>query len=223
MTTEAQVAANRRNAQQSTGPRTAEGKRRVARNAVTHGLDCGAVLLPGEDAAAFAQYRAAMVADHQPVGAEEQDCVERMVAAQWRIRRLWQAEAEIHGQAGQRLGFKPNAGTAVLFDLQNEKGFAYLDRKEAALTRAYERASRRLQELQDLRRKGVRHVIEEEQEAPEAAPATEAASGQERVSDAGLPAAPEGTPSDASACNPSANGNSAEQSQSGAGGGRAAA
>jgi hypothetical protein len=32
------AAANRRNARQSTGPRTAQGKRSVARNAVRHGL-----------------------------------------------------------------------------------------------------------------------------------------------------------------------------------------
>jgi hypothetical protein len=37
MTTEAQVAANRRNAQKSTGPRTEEGKAKVALKAVTHG------------------------------------------------------------------------------------------------------------------------------------------------------------------------------------------
>src|SRR5258706_5618755 len=38
MATERQIAANRRNAQKSTGPRTAAGKRRAARNAYRHGL-----------------------------------------------------------------------------------------------------------------------------------------------------------------------------------------
>ena len=38
MTTEAQVCANRANAQKYTGPQTAEGKATVAQNAVTHGL-----------------------------------------------------------------------------------------------------------------------------------------------------------------------------------------
>ena len=38
MTTNRQRAANHRNAQRSTGPRTASGRRRVAMNAVTHGL-----------------------------------------------------------------------------------------------------------------------------------------------------------------------------------------
>jgi hypothetical protein len=38
MATERQIAANCRNAQRSTGPRTAAGKRRAARNALRHGL-----------------------------------------------------------------------------------------------------------------------------------------------------------------------------------------
>jgi hypothetical protein len=38
MTSEAKIAANRRNARLSTGPRTAAGKMRVRRNALRHGL-----------------------------------------------------------------------------------------------------------------------------------------------------------------------------------------
>jgi hypothetical protein len=38
MATEAQIAANRRNAKKSTGPKTPEGKKTVSQNAVRHVL-----------------------------------------------------------------------------------------------------------------------------------------------------------------------------------------
>ena len=41
MASERQIAANRRNAQKSTGPRSVEGKKRVSRNAYRHGLAAG--------------------------------------------------------------------------------------------------------------------------------------------------------------------------------------
>ena len=49
MASEAQIAANRANAQRSTGPRSEEGKARVAQNGLKHGLCSTRVLLPGED------------------------------------------------------------------------------------------------------------------------------------------------------------------------------
>jgi hypothetical protein len=172
MTTQAQVEANRRNAQQSTGPKTHEGKRRVSRNAITHGLDCQEILLPDENRGELLAYRQKMIADHQPVGAEEQDCVERMVSANWRIRRGWRAETGAYAQQRYRLR-NPDYDVAacVINDQGKEKAFAYLDRKEAHLSREYARCSKRLQELQDMRRKGTRHEMEEALE-PESQEAT---------------------------------------------------
>lgn len=50
-TSAARMAANRRNAQQSTGPRTPEGKERSRANAVKHGLTGAGIALPKEDRA----------------------------------------------------------------------------------------------------------------------------------------------------------------------------
>ena len=44
-TSEKQIAANQRNAQKPTGPRTPEGKRAASRNAVKHGLNVCAIIL----------------------------------------------------------------------------------------------------------------------------------------------------------------------------------
>ncbi len=46
---EAKLEANRRNAKLSSGPRTAEGKRRSSQNAVTHGLRAETLVLLDED------------------------------------------------------------------------------------------------------------------------------------------------------------------------------
>ena len=47
MATERQIAANRRNAVKSTGPRSSAGKRRARRNSYRHGLSVGAAGRPG--------------------------------------------------------------------------------------------------------------------------------------------------------------------------------
>jgi hypothetical protein len=47
MATERQIAANRRNAVKSTGPRSSAGKRRARRNSYRHGLSVGAAERPG--------------------------------------------------------------------------------------------------------------------------------------------------------------------------------
>ena len=87
MTTAAQVAANRLNAQKSTGPRTAEGKAAVTQNAVQHGLRAQAVVLPGEDGQEYARYRGHMKEQLQPADIQEIELAERIVGLSWRLRR----------------------------------------------------------------------------------------------------------------------------------------
>lgn len=92
MTSEKQLAANRRNAEKSTGPRTSEGKAIVARNALQHGLLAQDALLPGEDAGELAMMSERLAEELQPEGELEQMLVERVVGAMWRLRRLGRIE-----------------------------------------------------------------------------------------------------------------------------------
>ncbi len=63
---EAKLAANRRNAARSTGPRTPEGKERSRRNALKHGLTGSGVALPDEDRAEIDRRYAALQSEMSP-------------------------------------------------------------------------------------------------------------------------------------------------------------
>jgi hypothetical protein len=88
MATPVQTAANRQNALASTGPRTTDGKRRSARNAVCHGLRSEQPVLPGEDAEAWQTHQAGIVANLAPAGSLETELARRVALSLWRLRRL---------------------------------------------------------------------------------------------------------------------------------------
>ena len=62
MTSLKQIEANRRNAEDSTGPRSKAGKQRSSRNAVRHGLTAETVIEPLEDAEDYAAFEEAIAA-----------------------------------------------------------------------------------------------------------------------------------------------------------------
>jgi len=61
-----QLAANRANAQLSTGPTSSEGKAKVSHNALKTGLTGRTVLLPTDDVAAYKQHVERVLLDYQP-------------------------------------------------------------------------------------------------------------------------------------------------------------
>ena len=95
MTSDKQADANRRNALQSTGPKTPEGKDAVRLNALKHGLLSQELLLPGEDEAALMGLTERLMADLQPEGALEILLVEDIIVAYWRLRRFRRVEADM--------------------------------------------------------------------------------------------------------------------------------
>src|SRR6266566_7794399 len=87
-----QIEANRRNAKQSTGPRTSTGKTKVAMNAVKHGLLAQQVVLPNEDEEEFAEFTFRLAHELLPVGELEDLLVGMIAACAWRLRRLQRVE-----------------------------------------------------------------------------------------------------------------------------------
>jgi hypothetical protein len=85
---EKQLAANRANAQFSTGPRTVEGKRKVSQNRITHGLTGHATLIPGEDPQAFQTLCLRLNLELAPATSVENALVDTIANAQWRAHRI---------------------------------------------------------------------------------------------------------------------------------------
>jgi hypothetical protein len=102
MTSPRQITANRLNALRSTGPRTAEGKRRSRQNAWRHGLTAETVITALEDTGDYQTLQARMVAEYLPRTATERELVARLTSVLWRLRRataietgLFQMQAEL--------------------------------------------------------------------------------------------------------------------------------
>ena len=95
MATKKQIAANRRNAQKSTGPRTPEGKARSSKNAITHGLCSRDIIIPGESRESFEALHQGFRDSFQPVDAFEESLVLQMAIAQWRSFRLVRGESAL--------------------------------------------------------------------------------------------------------------------------------
>jgi hypothetical protein len=181
MPTERQIAASRANGAKSRGPKTEEGRRKVAFNAIRHGLTARDVVIANESKENFQELLATYLAELEPVGEIEYGFVEQMVAAKWRIRRAWSIEAaiydlEIDRQApGVEEEFETitHASRAALAYMEIGKSsgaLANLSRHEARLERSYERALNNLRKTQQLRRAEPQPIVE-----PEPAPATESA------------------------------------------------
>src|SRR3990172_7614324 len=100
MTTEAQINANRQNAQRSTGPKSPQGKARAALNALKHGLRARIIIedthsITGERSAPFAALLSDLVAELAPVGVLESHCVETIALSIWRLRLVIRKELDL--------------------------------------------------------------------------------------------------------------------------------
>ena len=73
MATGAQINANQRNANKSTGPRTQDGKSISKLNTVKHGLTAESVVIRGEDPDEFDDLRHELEQELEPVGRLECD------------------------------------------------------------------------------------------------------------------------------------------------------
>ena len=88
MISEKQLAANRRNALRSTGPRTEEGKKASALNARRHNLTGQVTAMTDADRIMHDAFSAAIVENLAPEGAMETQLAQRIATDSWRLNRI---------------------------------------------------------------------------------------------------------------------------------------
>ena len=95
MATEAQMTANRKNAESSTGPTSQEGKARSSLNAIKTGLTARTMVFTPEDAQIYQQFSARLHTKYAPVDDDEKDLVQVIIDCEWRLRDVAPLEAAI--------------------------------------------------------------------------------------------------------------------------------
>jgi hypothetical protein len=162
MATEAQIAANRRNAQHSTGPKTDAGKEKSAQNALKFGLFSRHVLLPGEDESELAQLRDGIRARFNPADALEEVYVERIVTASWRLQRTLAHEAHCYAtwhKFNRRFSSQPPRPESCPVE-----DVAAVQKHIASLERSIDKAVCELAKLQKARREAEEEDRNDENE-----------------------------------------------------------
>ncbi len=147
MATERQILANRANAAKSTGPITPEGKRASSQNA-RHDRIATTVVLKGESMPRFNELASALILQFQPRNSIEAFLVQTMIAARWRLFRLWGMQtAGFELEMARTLSSHPSAGTgaalaAIAFRnlADNSRVLALQLRLETAYSREFNRA-----------------------------------------------------------------------------------
>ncbi|MGA2712034.1 MAG: SEC-C domain-containing protein [Bryobacteraceae bacterium] len=144
MATEAQTAANRRNAESSTGPRAKEGKSRSSRNAVTFGIYSAADFVLPEDNRLYHLFCENFQKELSPEGPFEQTLAAEIIHAAWRLRRCSAIESNMI-QSNMAPG-------ETQLDPMVEPAFAHaqetVDRARAQSHRNLQRATAELRRLQ---------------------------------------------------------------------------
>lgn len=160
------LAANRANAQKSTGPKTTTGKAKSSLNAVKTGLTGHTVLLPADDVAAYHAHIKRLIAAFQPVGTLELQVVQTLADLQWRLNRIPGLESGFLALARRRcapdlFADEPDPSVrAVLFEAHVQetaaKSLETLQRQEQRLRRQYAQEIKELERLREVRAALVR-------------------------------------------------------------------
>ena len=133
----ARLAANRANAQKSTGPKTDAGKDRARRNALKHGLRAKELIIKDDQQEDFQVFHDTLQSTVMPDDPVEWILFNDLVRSAWNLRRINQLEADLF-----------DGSTDPLADEQLDTRMDRLARYRAANERTFYRALRELKALQ---------------------------------------------------------------------------
>ena len=146
MATKKQIAANRRNAKRSTGPKTPAGKAVSCMNNLRHGLRARTIVLPGEEPQEYDLIKDGLQDLYQPQNQAEQYLVDQAAIAQWKLIR-----AEAYGS------------NCLMHATTDELRFSLLAKNTTVtsrLERAYFKAYKELERIKAARPKPAPAVAE---------------------------------------------------------------
>ncbi|HTA40972.1 MAG TPA: hypothetical protein VK789_00915 [Bryobacteraceae bacterium] len=159
---EKQLEANRRNAQRSTGPRTAEGKARSSLNNLRHGLTGQITVLPEEDREAHDAFCDRLISGFQPETPIEEQLAHFIAEDAWRLNRIAAIENNIFALGRSRHhGEIRNALEDAQSFLDHARELNLLSLYEQRIHRNMQRNLNQLRELQKEREAESRHRMKE--------------------------------------------------------------
>jgi hypothetical protein len=157
MSTIKQIQANRRNSKLSTGPTSQAGKAVTRMNALKSGIDAQSQIVTGEDPAALELLTNHYYDRFQPQGPEEVALIDCAISADWLLRRLRKAEAEMwnrsiaeHEANLFKWGQKPEKFPVAAAFLDEQKAFDRLQRRISAAERSLRASLETLARLRKL-------------------------------------------------------------------------
>jgi hypothetical protein len=164
MISEKQLAANRRNAELSTGARTPAGHARSSLNNLRHGLTGQIAILPTEDREAHDRFCNELIDSLKPETPLERQLAQSVAEDNWRLNRIRAIETNMFalGHEGERRELQVALADARTFQAQANQ-FQLLTIYEQRINRNMHRNLQQFQELQAERHQEHERALEEAQ------------------------------------------------------------
>jgi len=164
MATQAQMNANRANAQKSTGPSTDTGKARTSQNALKTGIYAESEVTKHENPEQLIQLTTEYYDQHQPATAEARQMVDELIQSAWRTRRITRGEARLWDYLYSQTENTPE-------HLREGHAFFLGNIQFARIERMLQSVSRRSRQIEDKLHKLEAAPVAEPQPEPPAPPA----------------------------------------------------